>query len=250
MEGTHVYRTVKNLRQRICRASRDGALQKVRSLQRLRLRSRANIFARVRRGTQVNQGQATPGVDKRRVTSPEDRAALCPTLRQLDLHQVHPVRRVAIPTRQGKRPLGLPPSGDRCVQAMGKTALEPCWEARFAGVSDGFRPGRGGHDAIQTLCSWGRPKPQRPWGLEADSEGAVDPIGHAALVQARGNVPARGLLKQGLNAGDVEEAMRHPPETGVPQGGVRSPLGLHVALHGMEPALGRAYTPRGTLRGT
>jgi RNA-directed DNA polymerase len=44
IEWKHVYRTVKNLRQRIFRASRDGDLKKVRSLQRLMLRSRANIF--------------------------------------------------------------------------------------------------------------------------------------------------------------------------------------------------------------
>ena len=37
-----VYRTVKNLRQRIFRASREGDLKKVRSLQRLMLRCRAN----------------------------------------------------------------------------------------------------------------------------------------------------------------------------------------------------------------
>ena len=81
-------------------------------------------------------------------------------------------------------------------------------------------------------------------------EGAFDNIGHSALLQALGNFPARGLIKQWLKAGYVEDAMRHPTETGVPQGGVISPLLLNVALHGMEQALGSSYTPRGTLRGT
>jgi RNA-directed DNA polymerase len=44
--------------------------------------------------------------------------------------------------------------------------------------------------------------------------------------------------------------MLHPTETGVPQGGVISPLLLNVALHGMEQALGTFYTPTGVLRGT
>jgi RNA-directed DNA polymerase len=52
-----VYRTVKNLRQRIFRASRAGDLTRVRSLQRLMLRCRANVAESVRRVTQVNQGK-------------------------------------------------------------------------------------------------------------------------------------------------------------------------------------------------
>jgi RNA-directed DNA polymerase len=250
IEWKRVYRTVKNLRQRIFRASRDGDRKKVRSLPRLMLRSRANICESVRRVTQVNHGKDTPGVDHIVVTTPEDRAALCLMLGQLDLHQVHPVRRVYIPKRKGTRPLGIPTIADRCVQAMVKNALEPFWEARFEGSSDGFRPGRGCHDAIQKLFCLGRPNTKRPWVLDADIEGAFDHIGHAALVQAIGNFPARGLMKPWLKAGYVEDARRHPTDTGVPQGGVISPVLLNVALHGMEHALGSSYTPRGTLHGT
>ena len=134
IDWKRVYRRVKNLRQRIFRASRDGDLKKVRSLQRLMLRSRANIFESIRRVTQVNHGKDTPGVDHILVTTPEERAALCQRLSQLDLHQVHPVRRVYIPKRKGTRPLGIPTIVDRCVQAMVKNALEPFWEARFEGM--------------------------------------------------------------------------------------------------------------------
>jgi RNA-directed DNA polymerase len=141
LDWKRVYRRVKNRRQRIFRASRDGDLKTVRSLQRLMLRSRANIFESVRRVTQVNHGKDTPGVDDILVPTPEERAALCQRLRQLDLHQVHPVRRVSIPKRKGTRPLGIPTIVDRCVQAMVKNALEPFWEARFEGMSYGFRPG-------------------------------------------------------------------------------------------------------------
>ena len=184
------------------------------------------------------------------VTTPEERGALCHQLSQLDLHQVHPVRRVYIPKRKGKRPLGIPTIVDRCVQAMVKNALEPFWEARFEGISYGFRPGRGCHDAIEKVFRLARPNTTRPWVLDADIEGAFNNIGHAALVQAIGNFPARELIKQWLKAGYVEEEMLHPTDTGVPQGGVISPLLLNVALHGMEQALGISYTPKGVLRGT
>jgi RNA-directed DNA polymerase len=162
MEWKQGYRRVRNLRQRIFRASRDNDLKKVRSLQRLMVRSRANIFESVRRVTQVNHGKDTPGVDDILVTTPEERAALCQKLSQLDLHQVHPVRRGYIPKRQGTRPLGLPTIVDRCVQALVKNALEPFGEARFEGSSYGFRSGRGCHDAIESLFRMARPNTTRP----------------------------------------------------------------------------------------
>lgn len=246
----HVYRTVKNLRQRIFRASRAGDLTRVRSLQRLMLKCRANVCESVRRVTQMNQGKDTPGVDHMLILTPEERGQLCEQLSQLDLHRVRPVRRVYIPKRQGKRPLGIPTVVDRCVQAMVKNALEPFWEARFERSSYGFRPGRGCHDAIERIFTLARPNTTRPWVLDADIEGAFNNIGHSALGQAVGNFPARELIQRWLKAGYVEDEMLHPTDTGVPQGGVISPLLLNVALHGMEQALGIQYTPKGVLRGT
>jgi RNA-directed DNA polymerase len=174
IEWKHVYRQVKNLRQRIFRASREGDLKRVRSLQRLMLRRQANGLESVRRVTQVNQGKDTPGVDHMLVTTPEERGELCQQLSQLDLHHVHPVRRVYIPKRKGTGPLGILTPVDRCVHAMGKNALEPFWEARFEGSSYGFRSGRGCHDAIEKVFRLARPNTTRPWVLDADIEGALD----------------------------------------------------------------------------
>jgi RNA-directed DNA polymerase len=244
-----VYRTVKNLRQRIFRASREGDLKKVRSLQRLMLRCRANILESVRRVSQVNQGRNTPGVDKMLVKTPEERSALCGTLSQLEPHKVHPVRRVYIPKKKGQRPLGIPTIVDRCVQAMVKNALEPFWEARFEGISYGFRPGRGCHDAIVKIFHLATPRSTRKWVLDADIEGAFNNIGHSALQVAIGNFPARELIKQWLKAGYVEDETLHPTETGCPQGGIISPLLLNIALHGMEQALGCKYASQGVCQG-
>ena len=250
VDWKRVHRTVKNLRQRIFRASRAGDLKRVRSLQRLMLKSRANVLDSVRRVTQVNQGKSTPGVDHVVVKTADEKGKLCQQLSHLALHQVYPVRRVYIPKRKGQRPLGIPAIVDRCVQAMVKNALEPFWEARFEGSSYGFRPGRGCHDAITKVFLLARPNTTRPWVLDADIEGAFNNIGHAVLVQAIGNFPARKLIQQWLKAGYVEDEMLHPTETGVPQGGVISPLLLNVALHGMEQALRCAYTSKGVLQGT
>ena len=51
-------RIVRNLRQRIFRASQEGNFKKVRSLQKLMLRSRSNILLSVRRVTQLNEDGA------------------------------------------------------------------------------------------------------------------------------------------------------------------------------------------------
>src|SRR5207247_8845019 len=89
IDWKRVYRTVKNLRQRIFRASRQGDLTRVRSLQRLLLKSKANALESVRRVTQVNRGKSTPGIDHVVVTTPEERGPSCVRRRVLDMHKVH-----------------------------------------------------------------------------------------------------------------------------------------------------------------
>src|SRR5438034_11103109 len=74
-------RIVTNLRQRIFRAARANDHRKVRSLQKLMLRSRSNILMSVRRVTQVNAGRNTPGMDKVLVKTPAARATGGSTIR-------------------------------------------------------------------------------------------------------------------------------------------------------------------------
>src|SRR6516162_7558494 len=145
-------RLVRNLRHRIFRASQAGDLRRVRSLQKLMLRSYSNILRSVRRVTQVNAGKNTPGVDKVVVKTPAARGELVDHLATYQPWRASPVRRVYIPKSNGKqRPLGIPTVLDRCLQAMVKQALEPEWEAKFEGSSYGFRPGRGCHDALEKI---------------------------------------------------------------------------------------------------
>src|ERR1700745_3979969 len=56
---------VRRLRQRIFTASQAGDLKRVRNLQKLMLRSRANALVSVRRVTEVNAGRKTAGIDGR-----------------------------------------------------------------------------------------------------------------------------------------------------------------------------------------
>ena len=123
-----------------------------------------------------------------------------------------------------------------------RNALEPEWEARFEPRSYGFRPGRGCHDAIESLFSTLCGKSTRVWILDADLAGAFDNIDHGHLLEAIGGFPARRMIDDWLKAGIVEAGKGFSrTEAGTPQGGVISPLLLNIALHGLEEAAGVRY---------
>jgi RNA-directed DNA polymerase len=243
-------RIVRNLRQRIFRASQANDLRKVRSLQKLMLRCYSNTLLCVRRVTQVNAGKFTPGVDRLVVKTPAARGALVDRLSTSQPWRARPVRRVYIPKSNGKqRPLGIPTILDRALQARVKNALEPEWEARFEGTSYGFRPGRGCHDAIGRIYLLARPHLRKKWVVDADIKGAFDNIDHDFLLQALGDAPGRELVKQWLKAGVMEDDAFHDTSTGTPQGGVISPLLLNVARHGLARALGVINNTKGKTAG-
>jgi RNA-directed DNA polymerase len=213
----------------------------------LALRSRANTLVSVRRVTERNAGRLTAGVDGEVVLTPEAKARLVDRVHQnAEPFKALPVRRVYIPKRGGstkRRPLGIPVIFDRCHQARVVNALEPEWEARFEPRSYGFRPGRGCHDAIQAVYEVvkGR-RPKRLWALDADLAGAFDRIAHDHILHMLGTFPARGMIRQWLKAGVVEQGRLYRTEEGTPQGGVVSPVLLNVALHGMEEVAGARYS--------
>src|SRR5215469_9251554 len=180
-------RTVRNLRQRIFRATQEGNQKKVRSLQKLMLKSYSNQLVSVRRVTQINAGKHTPGVDKLVIKTPVARGKMVDYLAQYSLWKAKPARRVYIPKANHKlRPLGIPVVMDRCLQAMVKNALEPSWEAKFEGTSYGFRPGRSCHDAIEKIFVLARPNKTKKCILDADIKGAVRRDSHHGILEMIG----------------------------------------------------------------
>jgi RNA-directed DNA polymerase len=246
---------VRRLRQRIFKAAREGDWPKVRNLQKLMLRSRANTLVSVRQVTQRNAGRKTAGIDGEVALTPGARAGMAVRVHQsITSWNPRAVKRVYIPKASNRaklRPLGIPVLMDRCQQQRVRHALEPEWEARFEPRSYGFRPGRSCQDAIAAVYSVCKgPRASRVWALDADLAAAFDKIGHDRLLAALGSFPARELISGWLKAGVFEAGKGFAPTTeGTPQGGVISPCLLNIALHGLEEAAGVIYRACGTQAG-
>lgn len=236
-----IEKRIKNLRQRIFRATKCGKWNQVRSLIKLMLRSHSNLLHSVRKVTQQNKGRKTPGLDHQRVLTSRGRAQLTRQMEQYQAWKVKPAKRIYIPKAGGKqRPLGILTIKNRVAQAIVKNALEPSWEARFEPNSYGFRPGRSCHDAIQHCWLRFKKSSKNRWALDADLKGAFDNINHDFILDRLGNTPGRELIRQWLKAGYVEAENLHATTSGVQQGGVISPLLANIALDGLQSLLGKA----------
>src|SRR6516164_4004475 len=183
--------------------------------------------------------QASPGIDG--VTWQEYEIGLEGRLR--DLHsRVHrgayrarPSRRVYIPKADGRqRPLGIAALEDKIVQQAVVTVLNQIYEVDFKGLSYGFRPGRGPHQALDALTV-GIQRKRVNWVLDADIRGFFDNLSHEWTMKfIEHRVADRRMLRliqKWLKAGVSEDGQWSETKVGTPQGAVVSPLLANVYLH-------------------
>ena len=184
-----------------------------------------------------NGGSTTKGSDGRSIDemSLSRIETLIASLKD-ESYQPHPSRRVHIPKKNGKtRPLGIPAFEDKLVQEVVRMILEAIYEGHFETTSHGFRPKRSCHTAllhIQKTFSGAK------WFIEGDIKGFFDNIDHDVLV---GILRERisddrfiRLIRKFLKAGYVEDWTFHNTYSGMPQGGIVSPILANIYLDKLD----------------
>lgn len=185
----------------------------------------------------VKKNQGSAGVDEITITQFEARkdhylGLLHRQLRE-GTYRPQPVKRVGIEKSDGGiRNLGIPTVMDRVVQQALVQRMEPIFEPRFQECSFGYRKGRSPHDAMRKV--WRELNAGAFWIVDADLRAFFDTIAQERLIDLIAEEISDGrvlqLVRDLLQAGVWEEGRWYPTDTGVPQGGVASPLWSNIFL--------------------
>src|SRR5258705_7603076 len=146
-----------------------------------------------------------------------------------------PGRRVYIPKPDGRqRPLAVAALEDKIVQRATTALLNAIYEEDFLGVSYGFRPGRGTHDALDALCV-GIDSRKVNFILDADIRSFFDEMSKDWLIRfvehRIGDKRIIRLIQKWLKVGILEDGIVAVSDKGTGQGAVNSPLLANIYLH-------------------
>ncbi|MGH3738149.1 MAG: reverse transcriptase domain-containing protein [Micromonosporaceae bacterium] len=197
----------------------------------------------------ANQGAMTPGVTQETA----DGMSLGKIGRVIDAlrherYRFRPARRVHIPKKNGKlRPLGMPTWSDKLVGEVVRLLLEAYYEPTFSDRSHGFRPGRGCHTALREVANtW----TGTAWFIEGDLADCFGSLDHQVMVETlaekiHDNRFLR-LVRNMLKAGYLEDWIWNATLSGVPQGGVASPILSNIYLHRLDAFVETVLIPEYT----
>jgi group II intron reverse transcriptase/maturase len=185
----------------------------------------------------ANDGAMTPGV----TGETADGMSLGKIGRIIDAlrcerYRFSPARRVYIPKKSGKlRPLGLPPWPDKLVGEVVRLLLEAYYEPQFSSCSHGFRPRRGCHTALREVA---RTWTGTTWFIEGDISGCYGSFDHQVMLSTLAEKIRDNrflcLVRNMLEAGYLEDWRWNATLSGVPQGGVVSPVMSNIYLHRLD----------------
>ena len=182
---------------------------------------------------------AAPGVDRLTWTDYEAdlerRLEILHDRVQRGAYRALPSRRVYIPKPDGRqRPLAVAALEDKIAQRAVAALLNAIYEEDFLGISYGFRPGRGTHDALDALCV-GIHSKKVSFILDADIQSFFDTVNQEWLIRfvehRIGDQRIIRLIRKWLKAGVMENGVVTVSERGTGQGAVVSPLLANIYLH-------------------
>jgi len=199
-----------------------------------------------------NQGAMTPGASAETADGmSEGKISQIIELMRHERYRFAPARRIYIPKKNGKlRPLGLPPWSDKLVGEVVRLLLEAYYEPRFSGRSHGFRKGRGCHTALREIRqTW----TGTVWFIEGDISDCFGSLDHDVLLgilaEKIHDQRFLRLIRHMLKAGYLEDWEYRDTLSGVPQGGVVSPILSSIYLDKLDKFVEQELIPQYT-RGT
>jgi RNA-directed DNA polymerase len=240
MDMVECYRWLENKQESIARAKREGNIELAEIIGKEVVNSPYGRAVAIQTVV-TNKGIRSPGLSKESFKTNADYSRMMATLEEITCYpkkyKATPLQRIYIPKKDGSpRPLSIPSYTDRCLQALYKLALEPMAEEMADLSSYGFRPIRGISWAVgRVLSGLNNPLANYKFVVDLDIKGCFDNISQESLSQNIPFIPKK-IIWEWLQCGYIERNTDtvQPTTSGVPQGGIISPLAMNLTLDGLE----------------